>query len=161
MQFANFFALLLVGGSVLCFIGYSIDSEKDPTNVSVTVVDPQNCPTYPLYYLTYLPDLFSPFVPSYRTSSFERILVLSSLARETDSCSVSGAVVPGSCAFLGRHDHRHFLFPPGGQVRGYHGGCVNLFLNPWVNLHPALTAVNLFDRRLIHFTVDGRLSQLT
>ena len=38
MQFANFFALLLLGGGVLCFVGYAIDSEKDQTNLYLGVV---------------------------------------------------------------------------------------------------------------------------
>jgi len=38
MQFANFFAMLLLGGGVLCFVGYSIDSEKDQTNLYLGVV---------------------------------------------------------------------------------------------------------------------------
>ena len=38
LQFSNFFALLLLGGGVLCFVGYSIDSEKDQTNLYLGVV---------------------------------------------------------------------------------------------------------------------------
>jgi len=38
MQFANFFAMLLLGGSVLCFIGYAIDADKDPVNLYLGVV---------------------------------------------------------------------------------------------------------------------------
>ena len=38
MQFANFFALLLLGGGALCFVGYAIDSEKDQTNLYLGVV---------------------------------------------------------------------------------------------------------------------------
>ena len=38
MQFKNFFALLLLGGGVLCFVGYAIDSEKDQTNLYLGVV---------------------------------------------------------------------------------------------------------------------------
>ena len=38
MQFANFFALLLLGGGALCFVGYGIDSEKDATNLYLGVV---------------------------------------------------------------------------------------------------------------------------
>jgi len=38
LQFANFFALLLLGGGVLCFVGYSIDNEKDQTNLYLGVV---------------------------------------------------------------------------------------------------------------------------
>lgn len=34
LQFTNFFALLLMVGGLLCFIGFAIDPAKDPTNVS-------------------------------------------------------------------------------------------------------------------------------
>ena len=32
-QFTNFFSLLLLAGSILCFIGFSIDPEKDEVNL--------------------------------------------------------------------------------------------------------------------------------
>ena len=38
MQFANFFALLLLAGGTLCFIGYGIDTEKDATNLYLGIV---------------------------------------------------------------------------------------------------------------------------
>jgi sodium/potassium-transporting ATPase subunit alpha len=38
LQFTNFFALLLLVGGALCFIGYGIDTEKDPTNLYLGVV---------------------------------------------------------------------------------------------------------------------------
>eukprot|EP00976_Prorocentrum_cordatum_P096717 1190680-Prorocentrum_minimum.AAC.5 len=38
MQFANFFAVLLLAGGALCFIGYGIDPDKDPTNLYLGVV---------------------------------------------------------------------------------------------------------------------------
>ena len=41
MQFANFFAALLVGGSILCFVAYGIDSsdgEADASNLWLGVV---------------------------------------------------------------------------------------------------------------------------
>jgi len=37
-QFTNFFSLLLLGGSILCFIGFSIDPDKDETNLYLGVV---------------------------------------------------------------------------------------------------------------------------
>ena len=38
MQFTNFFSLLLLAGSILCFIGYSIDPDKDQTNLYLGIV---------------------------------------------------------------------------------------------------------------------------
>ena len=38
MQFANFFAGLLLAGGTLCFIGYGIDPEKDQTNLFLGIV---------------------------------------------------------------------------------------------------------------------------
>lgn len=38
MQYSNFFALLLIGAGVLCFIGYAIDPDKDQTNLYLGVV---------------------------------------------------------------------------------------------------------------------------
>jgi len=38
LQFANFFAILLMAGGALCFIGYAIDPDKDPTNLYLGVV---------------------------------------------------------------------------------------------------------------------------
>ena len=37
-QFTNFFSMLLLGGSVLCFIGFSIDPDKDETNLYLGIV---------------------------------------------------------------------------------------------------------------------------
>jgi sodium/potassium-transporting ATPase subunit alpha len=38
LQFANFFAALLLAGGTLCFIGYGIDTEKDQTNLFLGIV---------------------------------------------------------------------------------------------------------------------------
>ena len=38
MQYSNFFALLLIGAGILCFIGYAIDPDKDQTNLYLGVV---------------------------------------------------------------------------------------------------------------------------
>ena len=38
LQFKNFFALLLLAGGTLCFIGYGIDPEKDQTNLFLNIV---------------------------------------------------------------------------------------------------------------------------
>lgn len=38
LQFANFFALLLLAGGTLCFIGYAIDTDKDQTNLYLGIV---------------------------------------------------------------------------------------------------------------------------
>mmetsp|Transcript_503 Transcript_503/g.1740 ORF Transcript_503/g.1740 Transcript_503/m.1740 type:complete len:1169 (+) Transcript_503:286-3792(+) len=37
-EFTNFFSLLLLGGGILCFIGYGIDPDKDQTNLYLGVV---------------------------------------------------------------------------------------------------------------------------
>ena len=37
-QFTNFFSLLLLAGSILCFIGFSIDPEKDEVNLYLGIV---------------------------------------------------------------------------------------------------------------------------
>lgn len=39
LQYSNFFALLLLGAGVLCFVGYGIDPDKDQTNVRDTYVN--------------------------------------------------------------------------------------------------------------------------
>ena len=38
LQYSNFFALLLLGAGLLCFIGYAIDPDKDQTNLYLGVV---------------------------------------------------------------------------------------------------------------------------
>ena len=37
-QFTNFFAILLIGGAILCFVGYAIDPDKDQTNLGLGIV---------------------------------------------------------------------------------------------------------------------------
>ena len=52
LQFTNFFALLLLAGGTLCFIGYAIDSEKDPTDMYLGFV---------LYFVVIVTATFSHF----------------------------------------------------------------------------------------------------
>lgn len=103
LQFTNFFALLLLAGGTLCFIGYGIDSsrtgedvEADPTNVCLPPLLVYACRCICFAFLRELTTVVGVYVR---------------------------AAVPRRSAIPRGDHHRNLLPLPGGQVGADHGGC--------------------------------------
>jgi hypothetical protein len=102
LQFTNFFAMLLLAGGTLCFIGYGIDSSKT-RNEDDPAADPTNVRT-----------------PSAR-DRLQRFPIDSYTVLMRLGCPL--AAVPRRGALPRGDHHRHLLALPGGQVGADYGGC--------------------------------------
>ena len=118
LQFTNFFALLLLAGGTLCFVGYGIDSSRTGEDVEA---DPTNVRPSPLLSLCMQMHPFG--IPRELTT------VVGVCVR---------AAVPRRCTVPRGDHHRHLLALPGGQVGADHGGCDS---QPLQRPHPQTTSI--------------------